>query len=146
MAKDLTAIELAAKLFAIHSHADIEAQANPEQAVYRESDIIALLKELGYPEPDWEGNARENFNPNWISPPGDTIISCLEAKGITPIGLALELNMDLNSTYEFLAGKLELTEEIAEKLEKMLGANKKFWIKREAQYRKRLAAKTNPKQ
>ncbi len=57
--KPLTAIELGKELFVIHSHAEFEAEINPEQIVYKEVDIINLLKRLGYPEPDWEGNAQE---------------------------------------------------------------------------------------
>jgi plasmid maintenance system antidote protein VapI len=141
MPKDLTAIELAGELFAIHSHADLEASADPEQVVYREEDILTLLKKLGYPDPDWEGNAKESFNPNWISPPGDTIISCLESKGITPLGLAEKMNKDIGFTSRLLQGKELLTEEIAEKLEEILQVSKRFWLNREIQYRKRLAGK-----
>lgn len=55
--KPLTAIELANKLFMIHSHPDIVQ--GTEGIVYTEEDIVKLLKELGYPDPDWEGNAAE---------------------------------------------------------------------------------------
>jgi hypothetical protein len=43
--------ELGRKLFSIHTHAEIVYDHDPNQVVYREKDIIALLKEYGFPEP-----------------------------------------------------------------------------------------------
>lgn len=51
-------------LFGIHTHAELllkfdadeNAAAglkNPSEIIYREEDIIALLKILGFPEPEW---------------------------------------------------------------------------------------------
>lgn len=53
MPRELTSKELGGLLCGIHSHADIEGKINPDQIVYREEDIILLLRALGYPEPEW---------------------------------------------------------------------------------------------
>ncbi|MEO6302528.1 MAG: hypothetical protein ABIP51_05090 [Bacteroidia bacterium] len=47
----ITPEELGEKLFLIHTHAEIVFDQNPNQIVYREKDIIELLKELGFTEP-----------------------------------------------------------------------------------------------
>lgn len=53
-----TPIEIAEALFIRHTHAELIVMDNdPNQIVYREGSIISLLKELGYPEPDWDGYA-----------------------------------------------------------------------------------------
>lgn len=49
----ISAENLGGLLFGIHSHAEIENDIDPEQIVYREEDIIKLLKKLGFPEPVW---------------------------------------------------------------------------------------------
>lgn len=46
--------DMAHELFAIHSHAQLVYEENPEQIVYKETDVIALLERLGFPTPDWE--------------------------------------------------------------------------------------------
>jgi len=50
----MTGEELGRKLFAIHSHAEIENEENPNKIVYTEEDILQLLRELGFPEVEWE--------------------------------------------------------------------------------------------
>lgn len=40
-------------LFQIHTHAEIAYDIDPEQIVYREKDILKLLKILGF-ETDWD--------------------------------------------------------------------------------------------
>lgn len=47
-----TGSEIGNLLFNIHTHA--ESLRNPDEIVYREEDIIQLLKTLGLPEPVWE--------------------------------------------------------------------------------------------
>lgn len=53
--KKITGKEIAEMLFKRHTHAEMIAlDNNPDQIVYREKEVISLLKELGYPEPDWD--------------------------------------------------------------------------------------------
>lgn len=49
---------LAKKLMAIHSHAVIENDVSNSQVVYREEDVVNLLKEYGFTEPNWQEAAR----------------------------------------------------------------------------------------
>ena len=78
------------------------------------------------------------FNPDWISPPGDTIADILEERqwlssdlveflGISPQQLALLIN-----------GEMLIDEAMAIKLAKVMGSTPGFWMRREAQYRLKL--------
>jgi hypothetical protein len=60
----ISAEDLGGLLSCIHTHAGLllklehieqekELMANPDQIVYKEEDVIALLKKLGFPEPVW---------------------------------------------------------------------------------------------
>lgn len=49
----MTGKELGKKLFEIHHHAVIDGDGE-SCIMYKEEDIINLLKELGHPAPDWD--------------------------------------------------------------------------------------------
>lgn len=51
----------AKRLFAIHTHAHIAEQQNPDQIVYREKDVIALLQSYGIEPPVWDEKVKEPF-------------------------------------------------------------------------------------
>lgn len=67
----MNGIQIAELLFKYHSHADMlmkfekedkDAEENlddPSAVIYPEENVIELLMELGYPEPDWEGYAKQ---------------------------------------------------------------------------------------
>jgi len=55
----LTPVEVAAELFAIHSHAEIVYEQDPNRIVYAERDLLPLLEKWGIPAPDFEGYAKE---------------------------------------------------------------------------------------
>lgn len=71
MPYEKTGYQLAIILFGIHTHGGM---CKPDEIVYREKDIIRMLTELGYPEPDfkqlgkinqfWEGKRPEVFKDN----------------------------------------------------------------------------------
>jgi HTH-type transcriptional regulator/antitoxin HigA len=68
------------------------------------------------------------FNPNWRSPPLDTILDVLEERGMAVIEAEYQLGFKLDAT-------LVIDEAKAQKLAEVLGAHASFWLKREAHYR-----------
>lgn len=79
------------------------------------------------------------FAPDWVSPPGDTILDLMEEREWTQVELAERLGFSLKHTNQLIKGKVALTEDAAIRLQSVLGASVGFWLKREAQYRERAA-------
>ena len=79
------------------------------------------------------------FAPDWVSPPGDTILDLLEEKSWTQQQLADRLGFSLKHVNQLIKGKVSLTEDAATRLKNVLGASVGFWLTREAQYRERAA-------
>jgi HTH-type transcriptional regulator / antitoxin HigA len=75
------------------------------------------------------------FTPDWVSPPGDTIADLLEEQNLTEVQLAEKLGYTTQAVNHLIQGKVAIDEEIALKLEQILGGTVMFWLKREAQYR-----------
>lgn len=69
------------------------------------------------------------------SPPGDTILELLEEKKISHKDFAYKMGISFKEMRKLIGGKLEITEEIALKLEKVLSVGFRFWLKREENYR-----------
>lgn len=86
-----------------------------------------------------------SFNPDWTSSPGDTISDILKERKITKKDLAQRMGLTTDNLKALLAGKLNLTLEIAQILEQTLGASKSFWLNREVQYREELERTQNGK-
>lgn len=88
-----------------------------------------------------------SFNPDWVSPPGDTIkdiVDEINAKGenfwdIPDIGRELALSME--DTEKLLNGELDIDENLAFALSMFLGSTPDFWMKREENYREHLKRK-----
>ena len=79
------------------------------------------------------------FQPDWVSPPGDTISDLLEERGWTQAELANRTGFTTKHINLLITGKAAITEETALKLERVLGSTAQFWLRREAQYREALA-------
>ncbi len=76
-----------------------------------------------------------NFNPNWVSPPGDTIIDILEEQNIPLSSFAVEMGSTIDNINELINGRLSINKRIASKLETYLGVSEEFWLTREEHYR-----------
>ena len=79
------------------------------------------------------------FAPDWVSPPGDTLLDMLEERGWTHAELAERLDYSPKHVSLLINGKVTLSEDAAQRLSSVLGAPVGFWLTREAQYRERLA-------
>jgi addiction module HigA family antidote len=80
--------------------------------------------------------------PDWVSPPGNTILDALEEKGWTQAELAERTGYTRKHINQLVQGKASINEETALKLERALGASAGFWLNREAQYREALARRS----
>lgn len=78
------------------------------------------------------------FAPDWVSPPGDTILDLLEERDWTQNQLAERLGYTTKHVSQLINGKVPLTEDAAMRLQNVLGASAGFWLKREAIYRERI--------
>lgn len=78
------------------------------------------------------------FSPDWISPPGDTILDLIEECGWKQTELAKRTGYSTKHISLLINGKAPITEETAIKLERVLGSTAQFWLSREAQYREGL--------
>ncbi|WP_431049332.1 ImmA/IrrE family metallo-endopeptidase [Roseateles sp. L2-2] len=79
------------------------------------------------------------FAPDWVSPPGDTILDVLEERGWTQQQLADRLGFSLKHVNQLIKAKVPLSEDAAVRLHNVVGGSIGFWLTREAQYRERVA-------
>ena len=79
------------------------------------------------------------FSPDWVSPPGDTILDLIEEREWTQAELAERLGYSTKHVSQLINGKVPLSEDAAVRLQTVLGASVGFWLKREALYRERVA-------
>lgn len=83
------------------------------------------------------------FQPNWVSPPGDSIQDILRDKSISLTEFARSLGETTSAIDALLRGHAELTVKHAKKLELLFGTPHAFWLAREEQYRNDLSRSKN---
>ena len=74
------------------------------------------------------------FTPDWVSPPGDTLLDILEERDWTQEELAQRLGYTPKHVNQLIKGKVPLTEDAAIRLERVVGSTVGFWLAREAKY------------
>jgi len=79
------------------------------------------------------------FSPDWVAPPGDTILDFLEERGWKQNEFAERIGFTTKHVSHLINGKSALTEDAAIRLERVLGSTARFWMSRETQYREALA-------
>ena len=79
------------------------------------------------------------YQPDIVSPPSETLLETLEALGLTQAALAERTGRPLKTINKIVKGKAAITPETALQLERVLGVPAHFWDNREAQYRESLA-------
>lgn len=72
------------------------------------------------------------------TPPGATIQEQLTSKGLTQNELATRIGLSQDQLDRLIKGELQLTNELALKLENALGVPAQFWINLEAVYHKKI--------
>lgn len=78
----------------------------------------------------------ESFNPDWCSPPGNTIKDILDERGIALREFSEKLNVDCIFAGNLIHGDIEIDKHMADELSFWLGGSPEFWLKREERYRK----------
>ena len=73
------------------------------------------------------------------TPPGATIKEQLNDKGVSQKEFAARMNMSEKHISKLINGEVQLTPEVAVRLEVVLGVPAKFWNNLEAIYREKLA-------
>jgi HTH-type transcriptional regulator / antitoxin HigA len=76
------------------------------------------------------------FLPDWVSPPGDTILSILEEKNESVETFSSKMGCPVEWVYRLLAGEEPIDEPIAMKLSEVVGSTCRFWLARERNYRR----------
>lgn len=79
------------------------------------------------------------FEPKWVSPPGDTIVDLLEEFGWSQTEFAERTGYTSKHVSLLIHGKASITEDAAFRLERVLGGTADFWLAREAKYREAVA-------
>ncbi len=82
---------------------------------------------------------KNDFQPDWVSVPGDTIIDLLEEQNLSTIEFALRMGLTVADANELLHGRASISIEIARRLEGVIGGSAEFWMTRESQYRQGVA-------
>lgn len=82
---------------------------------------------------------QNQYTPDYVSPPGETLQEVLEEQGITQAELAERTGRPKKTINEVVNGKAAITPETALQLERVLNIPASFWNNREQQYREALA-------
>lgn len=81
------------------------------------------------------------YEPDRVSPPGETLLESIEALGMSQAELAERLGRPKKTVNEIIQAKAAITPETALQLEAVLGVPAEFWMNRETRYREFLARK-----
>ncbi len=87
-------------------------------------------------------NTEHSFQPDWVSPPGNTICDILEERGIDKTSFCSSIGLGSVEFEKLLSGQAEITSTLARRLSNSIGASAEFWIARERQYRERVQLAT----
>lgn len=79
------------------------------------------------------------YIPDEVSPPGETLLETLEMLGMSQAELAERTGRPKQAINEIVKGKKEITAQTALQLEQVLGIPASFWLAREQNYREALA-------
>jgi HTH-type transcriptional regulator / antitoxin HigA len=82
---------------------------------------------------------RNEYRPDYVSPPGETLSETLETIGMSQAELARRMGRPIKTINEIIQKKAAITAETALQLEQVLHIPASFWLKREQQYRESLA-------
>ena len=82
---------------------------------------------------------RNQYVPDYVSPPGDVLLETLQERGMTQAELAERMGRPKKTINEIVRGKAAITPETALQLERVLGPPASFWNRYEQLYRQHLA-------
>ena len=79
------------------------------------------------------------FQPDWVSPPGETLADALDEQGLTQADLAERTEFSKKHVNDLVRGRAAISADTAMRLEAVVGGAARFWLARESQYREALA-------
>lgn len=77
---------------------------------------------------------QNEYQPDTVSPPGETLLEALEERGMSQAELARRTGRPKKTINEIIKGKTAITPETALQLERALGIPARFWNNRQQQY------------
>ena len=89
--------------------------------------------------------AQNQYKPDFVSPPGETLLETLEALGMSQAQLAERTGRSKKMINEIIKGKAPITPKMAIELERVVGVPASFWNNRERHYREWLAGSEEQK-
>lgn len=81
---------------------------------------------------------QNEYEPDYVSPPGETLLETLEAIGMSQAELAKRMGRPTKTVNEIIQAKAAITDETALQLERVLRVPAAFWLKLEQNYRESL--------
>lgn len=82
-----------------------------------------------------QNRTNNQYEPDMVSPPGETLKETLDALGMSQAELADRMGRPKKTINEIIKGKASLTPDTALQLERVLGITAAFWNKRESHFR-----------
>jgi len=82
---------------------------------------------------------KNQYNPDFVTPPGESLLETLEVIGMSQVEFAERTGRPKKTINEIIRGKAMITPETALQFEKVLGVPASFWINREQNYQEWLA-------
>ena len=84
---------------------------------------------------------KNEYEPDVVTPPGETLLETLQALGMRQAELATRIGKTPKALVDIIKHNAEITPDTAMELEKALGIPASFWMNRERRYRESLARK-----
>jgi HTH-type transcriptional regulator / antitoxin HigA len=82
---------------------------------------------------------QNEYHPNYVSSPGETLLETLEALGMTQVELARCMDYPVETINGIIQGKMPITADIAKQLEHIISIPASFWLKMDQYYQEFLA-------
>ncbi len=79
---------------------------------------------------------QNQYAPDYVSPPGETLLETLQAVGMSQIELAIRTGYPLQVIEEVINGTMPITAEMASTYQRELGVPAHFWMNRDSRYQK----------
>lgn len=80
-----------------------------------------------------------SFAPDWVLPPGESILDLIEERGWTQAELAQRMGYSEKHISQLINGKVPVTVDAAQRLERVFGSTMDFWLTLEANYQRHKA-------
>jgi plasmid maintenance system antidote protein VapI len=81
----------------------------------------------------------QDFEPDWASPPGETITAILKERSLTAADLGNRIEQSRGDVEALLEGRSTITLALARRLSGVLGASVEFWMARDYTYRETIS-------